>query len=191
MGWLKNSMTDDGWLKSAVIDLLILLPSNLLNRFTRVVGTRVVGGRVPRAARRTSVRVAASANGYQWLNKEPLALMAGFAGWFLPSNIPVSAFGGKSLFGLFMESISENLAHFPTGPALDDKFWLYMITWHVGLFLTLTLGQIGIQGRKQGYFNWAWTLNLLIALRMCFRKLQERSRFFFILHLANIFEQES
>ena len=79
--------------------------------------------------------------------------MAGFAGWFLPSNIPVSAFGGKSLFGLFMESISENLAHFPTGPALDDKFWLYMITWHVGLFLTLTLGQIGIQGRKQGYFN--------------------------------------
>jgi len=129
------------------------LASNLLNRFTGVVGTRVVGGRVPRAARRTSVRVAASANGYQWLNKEPLALMAGFAGWFLPSNIPVSAFGGKSLFGLFMESISENLAHFPTGPALDDKFWLYMITWHVGLFLTLTLGQIGIQGRKQGYFN--------------------------------------
>jgi hypothetical protein len=26
------------------------------------------------------------------------------------------------------------------------------ITWHLGLFLALTLGQIGVQGRKQGYF---------------------------------------
>jgi hypothetical protein len=25
-----------------------------------------------------------------------------------------------------------------------------MITWHVGLFLTMTLAQIGVQGRKQG-----------------------------------------
>lgn len=29
---------------------------------------------------------------------------------------------------------------------------LLMITWHLGLFVTLTLGQIGFQGRKQGYF---------------------------------------
>lgn len=43
-------------------------------------------------------------------------------------------------------------AHFPTGPALDDKFWLYMITWHGGLFLTMLLGQIGVQGRKQNYW---------------------------------------
>ena len=27
-------------------------------------------------------------------------------------------------------------AKFPTGPALSDKFWLYLITWHTGLFLT-------------------------------------------------------
>ena len=50
-------------------------------------------------------------------------------------------------------SLAENLAHFPTGPALDDKFWLYLITWHGGLFLTMLLGQVGVQGRKQGYFN--------------------------------------
>jgi photosystem I protein PsaO len=31
--------------------------------------------------------------------------------------------------------------------ALTDKFWLYLLTWHVGLFLTLFLGQIGVQGR--------------------------------------------
>ena len=79
------------------------------------------------------------------LTKEPLALMVGFGGWFVPSNIGVSAFGGQSLFGALMGSIGENLAHFPTGPALDDKFWLYMVTWHVGLFVTLTLAQIGIQ----------------------------------------------
>ena len=30
-----------------------------------------------------------------------------------------------------LQSIGENLAHFPTGPALDDKFWLYLITYHV------------------------------------------------------------
>jgi hypothetical protein len=190
----------------------------------------------------------------------------------VPSNIPVSGFAGKSLFGLFTASIGENMArnsrptharalacaeraraseaflsgglrapslspcpwrarsaltrafaplsalalaqaHFPAGPALDDKFWcalsqthaprttspllrrctgctgclrrpartaslppaplphsshstpaslllspsvtqhrLYMITWHVGLFTTLLLGQIGVQGRKGGYW---------------------------------------
>lgn len=70
----------------------------------------------------------------------------------MPSNIGVPAFGGNSLFGAFMASISENLARFPQGPALDDKFWLYMVTWHVGLFVSLTLAQIGIQGRKQGYW---------------------------------------
>ncbi len=43
--------------------------------------------------------------------------------WTIPSNIAVSGFGGKSLFGLFTASIGEQLAHFPTGPALTDKFW--------------------------------------------------------------------
>ena len=58
--------------------------------------------------------------------------LACYLRWTIPSNIGVSAFGGQSLFGLFQSSIAENLAHFPTGPALTDKFWLYMITWHVG-----------------------------------------------------------
>lgn len=31
-------------------------------------------------ARAPTVRVAASSSGYSWLNKEPLALLAGFAG---------------------------------------------------------------------------------------------------------------
>ena len=44
------------------------------------------------------------------------------------------------------------MANFPQGPGIDDKFWLYMITWHIGLFTTMLLGQIGYQGRKQGYF---------------------------------------
>ena len=43
--------------------------------------------------------------------------------WTIPSNIPTSAFGGQSLFGLFTQSIGENLAKFPQGPALDDQFW--------------------------------------------------------------------
>lgn len=43
--------------------------------------------------------------------------------WVIPSNIPVSAFGGQSLFGAFTQSIGQELSHFPTGPALGDKFW--------------------------------------------------------------------
>lgn len=80
-------------------------------------------------------------------------LGASFLGWTIPSSIPTSAFDGQSLFGLLNASIGEQLAHFPTGPALSDKFWLYLITWHIGLFLTMVLGQVGVQGRKQGYFQ--------------------------------------
>lgn len=53
----------------------------------------------------------------------------------------------------FADSIGQNLANFPQGPGLEDKFWLYLITWHLGLFSTMLLGQIGWQGRKQGYFK--------------------------------------
>jgi photosystem I subunit PsaO len=101
---------------------------------------------------RKAVVVRADADATNWIKKDPTVLMASAAGWFIPSNIGVSAFGGKSLFGLLTASIGENMAHFPVGPALDDKFWLYMVTWHVGLFVTMTLGQIGFQGRKQGYW---------------------------------------
>ncbi|KAK9828864.1 hypothetical protein WJX72_002460 [[Myrmecia] bisecta] len=88
-----------------------------------------------------------------WLNKDPLVPVLGFLGWTIPANIPTGALGGNSLFGLFLGSIGENLSHFPIGPSLTDKFWLYLIVYHVGLFTTLLLGQVGVNGRKQGYFN--------------------------------------
>jgi len=103
------------------------------------------------------VQVRASSTGQtfdrNWLKIDPLVFGAGFLGWTVPSSIPVSAFGGQSLFGLFNASIAENLARFPQGPALSDKFWLYLISWHVGLFVVLLLGQVGVQGRKQGYWS--------------------------------------
>lgn len=86
------------------------------------------------------------------MKKEPLVLVVGFLGWTIPSAIPVSAFGGQSLFGALNGRIAELLGQFPTGPALSDDFWLLMVTWHVGLFVTLTLGQIGVQGKRQGYW---------------------------------------
>eukprot|EP00775_Hariotina_reticulata_P003644 gene3644-3905_t len=79
-----------------------------------------------------------------WLKKDPLVPVLGFLGWTIPANIPSSAFGGNSLFGLFTASIGENLAKFPQGPSIDDPFW--------GLFACLFWGQIGVQGRKQGYW---------------------------------------
>lgn len=88
-----------------------------------------------------------------WLNKNPLVPVLGFFGWTVPSSIPVGAFNGDSLFGLFTKQIGTELAKFPTGPGLDSPFWLYLVTWHVGLFVTMFLGQIGVQGRKQGYFS--------------------------------------
>lgn len=106
----------------------------------------------PVSRRVVTVRASGSPYPSNWLNKEPLVVVLGFLGWTIPSNIPVSAFGGQSLFGLLTGSIAENLAKFPTGPSLDDPFWLYMLTWHVGLFLTLLLGQVGVNGRKQGYW---------------------------------------
>jgi photosystem I subunit PsaO len=63
-----------------------------------------------------------------------LAVFACCCSWTIPSNIPVSAFGGQSLFGLFTQQIGAELAHFPVGPSIDSPFWLYMITWHMGLF---------------------------------------------------------
>ena len=74
-----------------------------------------------------AVRVMAASEGYKWLNQEPLAIALGFGGWFIPSNIAVSAFGGKSLFGCLTESISANLANFPQGPALDDKYVVVVV----------------------------------------------------------------
>lgn len=110
--------------------------------------------RVARAPVRRSLVVRASGQPYprDWLKTDPLVFVLSFAGWTIPSSIGVSAFGGNSLFGLLTSSIGEELAHFPTGPALTDSFWLYLTLWHVGLFLTLVLGQAGVQGRKQGYW---------------------------------------
>merc|ERR1711924_2375 len=94
----------------------------------------------------------AGSSAYNWIKADPLVLAAGFAGWTIPSAIPVSGFGGKSLFSSFIESIGSEMSHFPTGPSLESSFWLYFLLYHAGLFTCLLLGQIGVQGRKGGYF---------------------------------------
>lgn len=67
----------------------------------------------------------------------------------------------------------------------SDNWWLlwlnffcrlWMITWHVGLFIVLTLGQIGFKGRKDGYW---WVIRAFLKFlpdlhnvwqRWCFLK---------------------
>merc|ERR1712137_330373 len=108
-----------------------------------------------RSARLNLKSVVAEGKTFQddWLKAEvPVHLLTLF-GWTVPSAVAVPAYGDQSLFFAFCQSISQELSHFPTGPAIDDKFWLYLITWHIGLFSTMLLGQIGWQGRKQGYFK--------------------------------------
>ncbi|OWM73625.1 photosystem I subunit O [Punica granatum] len=85
-----------------------------------------------------------------WLRTDFNVIGFGLIGWLAPSSIP--AINGKSLTGLFFESIGAELAHFPTGPPLTSQFWLWMVTWHFGLFLCLTFGQIGFKGRTEDYF---------------------------------------
>ncbi|KAG0566852.1 hypothetical protein M758_7G085600 [Ceratodon purpureus] len=86
-----------------------------------------------------------------WLRKDLSVVGFGLIGWMAPSSLPL--INGNSLTGLFLGSIGPELAHFPTGPALTSPFWLWMLTWHVGLFVVLTLGQIGFKGRQDGYWS--------------------------------------
>ncbi|KAJ6311083.1 hypothetical protein OIU76_015746 [Salix suchowensis] len=85
-----------------------------------------------------------------WLRRDLNVIGFGLIGWLAPSSIP--AIGGKSLSGLFFESIGTELAHFPTPPPLTSQFWLWLVTWHLGLFICLTFGQIGFKGRTEEYF---------------------------------------
>uniref|UniRef100_A0A5B7CD93 Photosystem I subunit O n=1 Tax=Davidia involucrata TaxID=16924 RepID=A0A5B7CD93_DAVIN len=85
-----------------------------------------------------------------WLRRDLNVIGFGLVGWLAPSSIP--AIDGKSLTGLFFESIGTELSHWPTGPALTSPFWLWLITWHFGLFICLTFGQIGFKGRTEDYF---------------------------------------
>jgi photosystem I subunit PsaO len=56
-----------------------------------------------------------------WLRKDLNVIGFGLIGWLAPSSVP--AIGGKSLTGLFFESIGTELAHFPTPPPLTSQFW--------------------------------------------------------------------
>ncbi|KAL5710511.1 hypothetical protein ACHQM5_021063 [Ranunculus cassubicifolius] len=86
-----------------------------------------------------------------WLRKDLNVIGFGLIGWLAPSSIPL--INGDSLTGLFFSSIGQELAHFPEPPALTSQFWLWLITWHLGLFITLTFGQIGFKGRNESYFS--------------------------------------
>uniref|UniRef100_A0A2N9IS49 Uncharacterized protein n=1 Tax=Fagus sylvatica TaxID=28930 RepID=A0A2N9IS49_FAGSY len=55
-----------------------------------------------------------------WLRRDLNVIGFGLIGWLAPSSIPV--IDGKSLTGLFFESIGAELAHFPSPPALTSQF---------------------------------------------------------------------
>ncbi|WP_439108263.1 hypothetical protein, partial [Flagellimonas lutimaris] len=68
-----------------------------------------------------------------WLRRDLNVIGFGLIGWIAPSSIPV--INGDSLTGLFFSSIGTELSHFPTGPALTSPFWLWLVLWHLGLFV--------------------------------------------------------
>ncbi|KAI4334202.1 hypothetical protein L6164_018921 [Bauhinia variegata] len=110
----------------------------------------------PAVSVRNPLKVAGASGGKftcferNWLRRDLNVIGFGLIGWLAPSSIPV--IDGKSLTGLFFESIGAELAHFPTPPALTSQFWLWLVLWHLGLFITLTFGQIGFKGRNEDYF---------------------------------------
>lgn len=65
-----------------------------------------------------------------WLRRDLNVIGFGLIGWLAPSSIP--AIDGKSLTGLFFESIGTELAHFPSPPPLTSQFWsvaLFFFFW--------------------------------------------------------------
>merc|ERR1712072_36862 len=137
----------------------VMNSSTQLSRQSRLLGSTASGPSLARRGRASSTRrnvvVRASNNTFprDWLKKDLFPLYAGFLGWTIPSSIPVGSYGGDSLFYKLNESIAIQFAKFPVGPQTDDPFWIYLITWHLGLFITLTLAKIGYEGRKEGYFG--------------------------------------
>ena len=122
----------------------------------RPLAAKTTSTRRLRSARAVSRKVATMdvQEGYSWIEKNPIVPAAGFLGWLVPSSIP--AIKGTSLTAMFLGSISEQMARFPEGPGTggdDGSFYFLMVIWHFGLFLTMTLGQIGVQGRSQGLFK--------------------------------------
>jgi photosystem I subunit PsaO len=98
-------------------------PAAMQLSMQRVSAPRAAVRARPAPMRRALVVRASAPYPSDWLKKDPLVLGLGFLGWTLPSTIGVPAFGGQSLFGLLTQSIGEQMAHWPTGPALSDKFW--------------------------------------------------------------------
>ncbi|XP_039042124.1 uncharacterized protein LOC120180918 [Hibiscus syriacus] len=94
------------------------------------------------ATARNSLRLAGALGGRftcferDWLRRDLNVIGFGLIGWLAPSSIP--AIDGKSFTGLFFDSIGTELAHFPTPPALTAQFWLWLVLWHLGLFITLS-----------------------------------------------------
>uniref|UniRef100_A0A453BY92 Photosystem I subunit O n=1 Tax=Aegilops tauschii subsp. strangulata TaxID=200361 RepID=A0A453BY92_AEGTS len=54
-----------------------------------------------------------------WLRRDLNVIGFGLIGWLAPSSIPL--INGNSLTGLFFSSIGEELAHFPSPPALQSQ----------------------------------------------------------------------
>ena len=73
-----------------------------------------------------------------WLRRDLSVIGFGLIGWMGPSSVP---------------AIGQELAHFPTPPPVTSQFWLWLVTWHLGLFIVLTFGQIGFKGRTEDYFE--------------------------------------
>merc|ERR1712216_282867 len=134
----------------------VALPARISARRSGIQGKAV---RMPRAVRGSvsvrAMKTVAESKTFDddWLKADVTVHLLTLFGWSVPSGIAIKSYGDTSLLAAFSASIGENLANFPQGPGLEDKFWLYLLTWHIGLFSTMLLGQIGWQGRKQGYFK--------------------------------------
>jgi hypothetical protein len=57
----------------------------------------------------------------------------------------------REFSGFFNTNLTELLL--TMGGVYEGICRLWLITWHVGLFIVLTLGQIGFKGRKDGYWS--------------------------------------
>lgn len=91
-----------------------------------------------------------------WLRADYSVIGFGLIGWLAPSSIP--AINGKSLTGLFFESIGAELAHFPSPPALTSSFWFVtspfvLLFFHSVLLLLLLFNGSLLHNNNYNHIN--------------------------------------
>jgi photosystem I protein PsaO len=120
---------------------------NWLQASPVVFGASFLGWIIP-----ASIPTPAINNGDSLVSVRSLASLLSFSS-LSRGGFPCPHLSAHILSQAFSKAIAKGLTQFPNPPPVTDELWLYMVLFHAPLFTIMLLGQIGVQGRKKGYFR--------------------------------------